>query len=110
MQWDIPPEDDALQCYEKDPMGTLEQEPEIMASWLDDMYIQLELSPEAAKLLIKEQGQDIPERLRILTNKNVDDICNVMRKTSSKNANETPDRRQQVSVIAQEACCHPIPS
>ena len=33
--------------------------------------------------------------------KNVDDICNVMRKPGGKNANGMPDKGQQVSVIAQ---------
>ena len=56
--------------------------------WLHNMYIWLGFSPEAAKLLI--------------TDKNVYDICNVMRKLGSKNANGMHDRRQQVSVIAQE--------
>ena len=72
-----------------------------MASKLQDMYIQLGFSPKAAKLLIREQGLDNPDRLRVLTDKNVDDICNVMRKPGSKNADGTPNRVQQVSVIAQ---------
>ena len=66
------------------------------------MYLWLGFSPETARLLLREQGLDNPEKLRVLTDKNVDDICNVMRKTGSKNANGTPDRGQQVSVIAQE--------
>ena len=37
------------------------QGPEIMASWLQDMYLWLEFSPEAAKLLIREQGLDSPD-------------------------------------------------
>ena len=73
-----------------------------MASWLQDMYVQLGFSPEAAKLLVREQGLDSPERLRVLTNKNVDDVCNVMRKPGGKNADGMPDRGWQVSVIAQE--------
>ena len=56
----------------------------------------------AAILLIRGQGLDSHERLRVLTDKNVDDICNVMRKPGSKNVNGVPDRGQQVSVIAQE--------
>ena len=39
------------------------QGPDIMASKLQDMYIQLGFSPRAAKLLIREQGLDSPERL-----------------------------------------------
>ena len=66
------------------------------------MYIWLGFSPKAAKLLIRQQGLDNHNRLRILTNKNVDDICNVVRKRGSKNANGTPKRGQQVSMIAQE--------
>ena len=70
--------------------------------WLQDMYIQLGFSPEGTKLLIREQGLDSPERLQVLTDKNVDDICNVMRKPSGKNANGMPNKGQQVSGEAQE--------
>ena len=73
-----------------------------MASWLQDMYLQLGFSPKAAKLLIKKHALDSPERLRVLTDKNVDGICNVMRKPGSKNVNGMPNRGQQVSVIAKE--------
>ena len=55
-----------------------------MALWLKDMYIQLGFTPKAAKLLLREQGLDSPERLRVLT-KNVDDICNVMINPGCKN-------------------------
>ena len=44
------------------------------------------------------ERRDSLERLRVLTDKNVDDICNVM-----KNVDGMPDRWQQVSVIAQES-------
>ena len=73
-----------------------DQGPEIMALWLQDMYIWLGFSPEAAKLLIREQGLDSPERLRDLTNKNIDDICYIMRKPGDKNYDRTSDRRQKV--------------
>ena len=53
-------------------------------------------------MLIREQGLDSPDMLRVLTSKNVDDICNIVRKTGSKNAIEMPNRGQQISVIAQE--------
>ena len=56
---------------------------------------------EAARLLVREEELDSPERFRELMDNNVDDTCNVMRKPSGKNANKTPDRGQQVSVIAQ---------
>ena len=75
----------------------------IMALKLQDMYIQLEFSPEAATLLIREQGLESPDWLRVFTDKNVNDIWNVMRKPGVKNANEMPDRGQQVSVIVQES-------
>ena len=78
------------------------QGPEIMVLWLKDMYLQLRFSPEAARLLIREQRLDHPERLRVLTDKNAHDICSVMRKPGGKNANGTPHRRQQVLAIAQE--------
>ena len=59
---------------------------EIMVSWLQDMYIRLRFSLEAASLLVREQGLDSSKRLRVLTEKNVDDICNIVRKLSCKNA------------------------
>ena len=59
-------------------------------------------SLESARLLVREQELDSPERLKVLTDMNVDDICKVMRKPGSKSTNGTPDRGQQVSVIAQE--------
>ena len=71
-----------------------------MASWLQYMYIQLGFSPIAAKSLVREQGLDSPERLRVLIDKNISDICNGMKKIGGKNADGTPDRGQQISVIA----------
>ena len=72
-RWDPSPEDDVLEMY----MGILwvnkMQEPEIMVLWLQDMFIQLGFSPKAAKLLVREQWLDSPDRIRVLTNKNVDD-------------------------------------
>ena len=65
-----------------------------MASNLQDIYTRLGFSPKAAKLLIREQGLDSPERPRVPTDKNVDDICNVVRKPDGKNDNGTPNRGQ----------------
>ena len=62
--------------------------------------VHLGFSPKAAKLLIRKQGLDSPERLRVPIKKNVNDIYNVVRKPGGKNTNGTPDRRQQVSVKA----------
>ena len=53
-------------------------------------------------MLIREQGLDSPERLRVLTDKNINDICNVMRKPGTTNANRMPYIRQQVLVIVHE--------
>ena len=61
------------------------------------MYLWLGFSPEVAQLLIREQGLESPEWLRVLTDKNVDDICNVTRKPSGKKADRMPNRGQQVS-------------
>ena len=77
------------------------QGPEIITSWLQDVYLWLGFSSEEARLLIREQGLDSSERLRVLTHKNVNDICNVVRKPNGKNANGIPNTWQQVSVIAQ---------
>ena len=48
---------------------------------------------QTAKLLVREQGLDSPERLRVLADKNVDDICNVMRKPGGKNVNQMFNRK-----------------
>ena len=73
-----------------------------MASWLQDMQLWLRFSPEAATLLLREQGLDSLERLRVLTDKKFDDIYNIMRKPCGKNANGTLNGGKQVSVTAQE--------
>ena len=75
------------------------QGPEIMALLLLGIYLLLRFSHEAARLLTREQGLDSPERLRVLTGQNVDDICNVVRKPGGKNANRTHNRGQQISMI-----------
>ena len=49
-------------------------------------------SLKAARLPFREQGLNSPERLRVLTDKNVVDICNVMRKPVCKNANKMSNR------------------
>ena len=77
-----------------------ERGPKIMALWLQDMYILLGFSHKAAKLLIREQGVDRTERPRVLTNKNIDDICKFMRMPGGKNADGKPDRGQQISFTA----------
>ena len=51
---------------------------------------------------LREQGLDSPDTLRVLMNKNVDDICNAVRKLCGKNANGISNKGQQVSIIAQE--------
>ena len=58
-----------------------------MASWLQDMYSWFGFHPDLAKLLIREKDLDSPDRLQILTDKNVDDTCDVKREQGGKNAN-----------------------
>ena len=45
-----------------------------MALKLQKMYTRLGFSPKAAKLLVGEQGLDNPDRLRVLTDKNVNEV------------------------------------
>ena len=63
---------------------------------------------------IQSQGLDCSERQRVLTNKNLDDIYNVIRKSGSKNANEISDRLKAISfshsLEKPEASCLLIPS
>ena len=73
-----------------------------MALWLQDMNLELGFSPKAAWLHVREQGLDSTDRLWLITDKNVDDTCNIMRKQYCKNAGGMPDRVQQFSVIAQD--------
>ena len=51
---------------------------------------------------MKNQGLNSPERLNVHADKNIDDICNVMKKPGCKNANKMHNRGQQVSVKAKE--------
>ena len=51
-----------------------------MALKLQNMYIPHGFRPEAANLLVREQGRDKPNRLTVLNDKNVDDTCNVVGK------------------------------
>ena len=51
---------------------------------------------------MKEPMLDSTDSLQVLTHKNVNDICNVMRKQGSKNVKGTPNREQLVSVTAQQ--------
>ena len=64
-------------------------------------YFWFGFNPEAAWLLIREQGLHCPDRMQVVIDKNVNDICNVVRILDKKNANGNPDRGQQLSVIAQ---------
>ena len=53
-----------------------------------DTYLWPGFGSKAAKLHVSKQGIDSPERLRVLINKNVNYVSNVMRKPGSKNAME----------------------
>ena len=100
-KWDFLSEDDALWCFKEYPVGT-----ERARTWDYGLkapgYVhQAGIKPQA-KLLVREQWLDSPNRLRAIPDKNVNDICHVVRKPAGKNANGMPNRWQQVSVIAQE--------
>ena len=75
------------------------QETEIMTLLLQEIYVQLGFSLKATRILFHKQILYILDQLSILSDKNVDDICNVMVKPDGKNAVRTPDRRPQVLVI-----------
>ena len=70
-----------------------------MALLLQNTYLWHGFYSKAAQLLIREQGLDRLDRLQV-TDKNVYDICNVVRKLGGRDADRMPDRGQQVSVIA----------
>ena len=73
-----------------------------MALWLQDMCLWHGFSPKASRLLIREHGLDSLDKLRVLMDKIVDGICNVVKKSGNKNAERMPNREQQVSVMVQE--------
>ena len=50
-----------------------------MVVWLCDKCLWLGFNPKVAKLLVREQGLDSSERLRVFTDKNVNDIFNIVR-------------------------------
>ena len=53
-------------------------------------------------MIIREQGLDNLSSLIVFTDKNVNDICDFMRKQGGKNSNRMPNRGQQIAVTAQE--------
>ena len=71
-----------------------------MALWLHDMYLQIGFSPKSARLFTREKGLESTDKLRVLTDKDVNDICNVMRKPAN--------RGQHISVISQEMSSYSI--
>ena len=64
--------------------------------------MKLRFSFKAARLIIKTQGLDSPKRLRVLTDMNIYDICNITKKPGGKNSNEMSYRGWQVPATAQE--------
>ena len=68
--------------------------------------MQLRFSSKTARLLVREQGLESPERFRVLTDKNVDDIYNVLKKSGIKNPNKMPKKGQHVSVITSSVEMH----
>ena len=64
------------------------------------IYVHLAwIQSQSSHVACQQEELDSPEMLRVLTDKNVDDICNVMKKPGGKNADGTSDRGQQVSVM-----------
>ena len=53
-----------------------------MSPWLQ-MFVWLRFSPKEAKILVQEHCLNSSDQLHILTDKNADDIFNVMRKSDS---------------------------
>ena len=55
-------------------------------------------------LVLKQSSclSDSRAKIVVLGDKNIDDICNLVRKPGGKNANGMPERGQQLSVIAWE--------
>ena len=70
--------------------------PEIMDMWLQEMCLWLVFSPKGAQLLVREEGQDSS-----FCQKECQQHLQYYEKTGSKNADRTPNRGQQVSVITQ---------
>ena len=65
---------------------------DIMTCKLKAMHVRLGFIHDAARVLVHKQGLDSPDRLRVLSNVSVDDICSIIRKSDGKNANSSPDR------------------
>ena len=99
-------EDDTLQCHAEDPVGTLST-----WTWYFVMHIPLQFIPKAAKLFIREQGLDKPERLGVLTKNNINNICNVVKKPGKECQWNTRQRATGISHSSRkpEASCLPIP-
>ena len=99
---DNAPDDNGLQDLRKIEQVYWMNGPQIMVLQLQDIYLKLGFSCEAARLLEGEQESHSPERLRVLIHKNVNDICNIVRKSGGKNADGMTNRWKQILAIAQE--------
>ena len=66
------------------------------------------LAWSTARVLIHEPCLDSPDRLRVLMDKNVDDICSILRKPGDKSANGSPNKVYQICYDSgePEACSH----
>ena len=73
-----------------------------MALGLQMLYLQIRCSIKAGGIIFKEQGLLSTGPLQVLTDNNINVICNVTRKLGNKNANATCNREHQVAVMSGE--------
>ena len=69
-----------LDVYQRIQHSHAAQEHEIVATWWEEMNVWLRFSPKAAKILAQKEGLDSPDQLHVLTSKNINDTCNIIRK------------------------------
>ena len=66
------------------------------------MFLQLRFWHHVTKLLVRIEGLVRQDRLHFHTDKNVDDVFNIIRKPGDKNTDVMLNRGQQDAVIAQK--------
>ena len=70
---------------------------------MEEMFFNLGFSQVVAEKLVYDQGIDSPWILASLSDKNITVICDVIRRCGELVGSKTPDRENQISVLAAKA-------
>ena len=69
---------------------------------MEEMFLRLGFSQTVAMKIVDDQGKDSPWTLTILSDEDIVAICDMIRRPGDIVSGKTPDRRNQISVLAAE--------